>query len=137
MKYLLDTNVVSEVRKPNGNTNVLAWFDDVDGNDLFLSVLVVGEIRNGIERLRRRDADRSVEYEVWLTALKRQYRERILRIDSEIAEAWGHINALRSLPVVDGLLAATALQHGLTMVTRNAKDFVDTGVNVLDPFADR
>ena|SRR5690554_5927497 len=135
MSYLLDTNVVSEIRKPRADSRVVAWFGGVDGAELFLSVLVVGEIRQGIERLRSRDAERASQLDAWLAKLKQDYGERVLMVSIEVAEEWGRLNAVRSLPVIDGLLAATASVHGLTLVTRNVSDLRGTGVALLDPFA--
>ena len=134
MSYLLDTNVLSELRKSKGDTRVKTWFEKVEGNDLFLSVLVVGEIRQGIERLKPRDPKQAQVYELWLTTLKRDYRERVLTVGRDVAETWGRLNAVRTLPVIDGLLAATALVHDLTLVTRNVTDVAQTGVSLLNPF---
>ncbi len=134
MSYLLDTNVLSELRKSKGDTRVKTWFEKVEGNDLFLSVLVVGEIRQGIERLKPRDPEQAQVYELWLTTLKRDYRERVLTVGRDIAETWGRLNAVQALPVIDGLLAATALVHDLTLVTRNVTDVARTGVSLLNPF---
>lgn len=134
MSYLLDTNVLSELRKPKGDTGVKVWFEQVDGNDVFLSVLVVGEIRQGIERLKPRDPEQAHVYELWLATLKRDYRERVLEVGCDVAETWGRLNAAQTLPVIDGLLAATALVHNLTLVTRNVADVARTGANLLNPF---
>lgn len=134
MSYLLDTNVLSELRKPQGNANVKRWFAGVDGDALFLSVLVLGEIKQGVVRLSKRDSAQAAVYESWLRTLKTDYRERVLELNSEIAERWGVLNAHESLPVIDGLLAATALVHGLTLVTRNTKDVARSGVETLNPF---
>jgi toxin FitB len=135
MSYLLDTNVVSEIRKARPDERVATWFESVHSGHLYLSVLVVGEIRQGIDRLNRRDPTQAAVFATWLAALKRTYADRVLDIDREIAETWGALNAARPLPVVDGLLAATALVHDLTLVTRDEHDLVDAGVRVLDPFA--
>ena len=134
MSYLLDTNILSELRKSKGDTRVKTWFEKVEGNDLFLSVLVVGEIRQGIERLKPRDPEQAQVYELWLTTLKRDYRERVLTVGRDVAETWGRLNAVQTLPVIDGLLAATALVHDLTLVTRNVTDVARTGVSLLNPF---
>ncbi|MBX3140305.1 MAG: type II toxin-antitoxin system VapC family toxin [Trueperaceae bacterium] len=134
MSYLLDTNVISEIRKANANTGVRAWLAGVQNRQLFLSVLVVGEIRQGIERLRSRDAYRAAQLEAWLGTLGTEYADRILRVSIEVAEAWGRLNAVRTLPVIDGLLAATAYVHGLTLVTRNTADFDGLEVEALNPF---
>ena len=137
MSFLLDTNVISEARRPAGNPNVRAWLAETRGTDLYLSVLVVGEIRQGIERLRRRDPTQAAVYEAWLTTLRRQYADRVLPITAEVAEEWGRLNATAPLPVIDGLLAATAKVQGLILVTRNTADVARTGVRLLDPFAPR
>lgn len=134
MSYLLDTNVLSELRKPQGNPNVKRWFAGVGGDALFLSVLVLGEIKQGVVRLSKRDPAQAAVYESWLETLKTDYRERVLELDAEIAERWGVLNAHEPLPVIDGLLAATALVHGLTLVTRNTKDVARSGVETLNPF---
>lgn len=134
MSYLLDTNVLSEARKQSGNPKVRAWLASVKGSDLYLSVLVIGEIRQGIERLRRRDPAQAGVYEVWLSTLQRDYADRILPITAEIAEEWGRVAVPDPVPVVDGLIAATALVHGMTLVTRNTADLVRTGARLLNPF---
>lgn len=135
MTFLLDTNVISEARKPAGDANVRAWLTSVRGTDLYLSVLVVGEVRQGITRLRRRDPVQAAVYEAWLTRLHQHYAGRILPITAEIAEEWGRLNVPDPLPVIDGLLAATARVHGLTLVTRNTADLARSGVRMLNPFA--
>lgn len=134
MSFLLDTNVVSEIRKPNRNAGVSAWFEGVDSGDLYLSVLVVGEIRQGIERLRRRDPQHSDVFERWLTVLKEDFDQRLLPVSSSVAERWGHLNAVQPLPVVDGLLAATAIEHDLTLVTRDDRTLVESGARLLNPW---
>lgn len=134
MTYLLDTNVLSEARKPRGDRGVKRWMKTVSGRDLFLSVLVVGEIRQGIERLRRRDAAQADVFEAWLGRLGQQYADRILDVTPPIAEEWGRINVPDPLPTVDALLAATAKVHGLTLVTRNTADLRRTGAKLFNPF---
>lgn len=134
MSYLLDTNVISEARKPGGSQNVKQWLASVRGDDLYLSVLVLGEVRQGIERLRRRAPAQANVYDAWLTRRRQDYSDRVLPITVEVAEEWGRLNAIRPLPTVDGLLAATALVHNLTLVTRNTADLAQTGVQVLNPF---
>jgi predicted nucleic acid-binding protein len=133
--FLLDTNVVSEVRKKEPNPGVSEWFASVPADQLFLSVLVVGEIRQGIERLIRRDPAQAEIYEQWLYRLVNAYGDRIVPITARVAEAWGRVNVPDPVPVVDGLMAATALVHGWTLVTRNLGDFASAGVPLLNPFA--
>ena len=106
----------------------------MDADDLFLSVLVVGEIRNGIEKVRRRDGAAAAALEGWLEGLVASHGDRILPVDRKVAEEWGRLASRRTLPVVDGLMAATAIVHGLTLVTRNVRDVSGTGATVLDPF---
>ena len=134
MSWLLDTNVVSEVRKPSGDPRVKAWFESVDGRALHVSVLLLGEVRQGIERLWQRDPAAASVYERWLAGLQHEVADRIIPISAAIAEAWGRLNAPRPLPAVDGLLAATAMVSGLTLVTRNTRDVAGTGVALLNPF---
>ena len=135
MSFLVDTNVLSEARKASGDAGVKRWFAEVPAEQLFLSVLVIGEIRRGIDRLRRRDPAQAEAFEPWLQALWTQYADRILPVTAEVCEAWGRMNVPDPLPVIDGLLAATAFVHGLTVVTRNTGDLARAGVAVLNPFS--
>lgn len=134
MSFLLDTNVVSEVRRSRGAVLVKSWFDSVDAEDLYLSVLVLGEVRRGIERLRRRDTLQAAMFEGWLAQLRRDYADRIVPITAEIAEEWGRLNVPDPLPAIDGLMAATARVRGMTLVTRNTADLARTDVPLLNPF---
>ena len=135
MSYLLDTNVISELRKGQRCApDVASWFAEVSSGEVYLSALTVGEIRKGIENLRRRDEQRAEALDAWLQELREVYSDRILPIDEAIAEQWGRFNVPDSLPVLDSLLAATASVHGLTLVTRNLKDVKRTGVDCLNPF---
>lgn len=135
MSYLLDTNVVSELRKgARSSAKVRTWIASVADDDLYLSVLVVGELRQGIERLRKRDPSAVKSIGHWFDALVERYASRVIPIDAVVAEQWGRLNVPDPLSAVDGLLAATALVHDLTLVTRNVRDVKRTGVRVLDPF---
>lgn len=134
MSFLLDTNVVSEIRKKVPNEGVADWFASVPANGLFLSVLVIGEIRQGVDRLARRDPRQATVLERWLTQLVNVYGDRVVPVTTEIAETWGRLNVPDRLPVVDSLLAATALVHDWTLVTRNVSDIASTGARLLDPF---
>lgn len=139
MNFILDTNVISEARKGSrADAGVRRWLDSVDTENLYLSVLVVGEVRQGIEGLRRRDPVQAGHLETWLAGLRRRYAERILPVDQEIAEEWGRMNAPDPGSTRGGLMAATAKVRGMTFVTRNTADVARTGARLLDPFdADR
>lgn len=136
MSYLLDTNVISELRKgERADPGVVAWFTDLDEEEIFLSVMTIGEIRRGIEGIRRRDLDSAAALDGWLARLTETHGERILAVDRAIAGEWGRLNVPDPLPVVDGLLAATAKVLGLTLATRNVGDVKSTGVDLVNPFA--
>ncbi len=136
MSYLLDTNVISELRKgQRADSKVTAWFAELADEEIFLSVLTIGEIRRGIESVRRRDSDSAAALDRWLALLTEAHGDRILPIDRSIAEEWGRMNVPDPLPVVDGLLAATARVLGLTLVTRNVADVGGAEVEIFDPFA--
>ena len=136
--YLLDTNMLRETRKgKRANPGVLAWLESVEDADLFLSVLVVGEIRRGVEQARSRTPAKARTLEVWLTGLEQRYGERVLPLTTEIAAEWGRLSAHCPLSPLDGLVAATALVHDLTVVTRNVNDMVLSGVKLLNPFTDK
>lgn len=133
MSFLLDTNVLSDLRKAQPHRALARWFADQDADHLFLSVVTVGEIRQGVEQLRHRDAPRSTALDQWLTDLVRAYGDHVLAVDQTVADRWGRFRAIRSLPVMDALIAATAHVHGLTVVTRNDRDFAGLPVKVLNP----
>ena len=135
--FLLDTNIVSELRLGQRcNAGVASWYDGVQGTELFTSALVIGEIRKGIARLRRRrDYHQAEILEVWLETSRDFFANRILPVDAAVADAWGQMYAVRNVPTVDGLLAATAKVHGLTLVTRNLSHVQGLGADLLNPFA--
>jgi len=115
---------------------VQAWYTASVAAEVLISVLVIGEIRSGIDRLRaRRDYAQADGIEQWLEAVKSDFAGRILDVTTSIAERWGALNASRRLPTVDGLIAATALEHDLTLVTCNRPALIETGVRLLDPWA--
>ncbi|MFF1820043.1 type II toxin-antitoxin system VapC family toxin [Kribbella sp. NPDC058245] len=135
--FLLDTNVVSELRRPRPDPGVIDWIDAVRSSDLRLSVLTVGEISQGIERLALRDAPQAQAIAQWRDRLINGYGDRIVPVSREVAETWGRLNAVRPLPVIDSLLAATAIVHDWTLVTRDSAAHTGTGVKLLDPFSSR
>jgi predicted nucleic acid-binding protein len=136
VSYLLDTNVISELRKGRrANASVLRWFAEVPDDEVWLSVLVVGELRQGAERVRRRDPTSARRLDHWIKKLVAEFEDRILVVDRDVAELWGTLNVPDPLPAIDGLLAATALTHDLVLVTRNGNDVATTGVRIVNPFA--
>jgi predicted nucleic acid-binding protein len=138
--FLLDTNVISELVKPKPEPKVTAWIDATDEDRLFLSVLTLGEIRKGVVLLPR--SARRTALDVWLSEeLLFRFSDRILGVDLEVADRWGHLAGLTGakgvqLSVIDGLLAATAIQHNLTLVTRDTSDVAATGVSLFNPWTD-
>ena len=138
MSYLIDTNIISEIRKGDRcNSRVSAWYAALNASDIYLSVLVLGEIRKGIERARRKEPLRADALEAWLSALERSFSDRLLPIDRSVADEWGRMTAKRSLATVDALLAATAKVNSMTLVTRNSADVADLGADVFNPFEAR
>jgi predicted nucleic acid-binding protein len=133
VSFLLDINAISEIRRGR-DQHVQAWASAVSAGDLYLSVLTIGEIRKGIERLRARDLLQAQTFATWLAELEHRFAQRILNIDARIAQEWGRLNALTPHNTVDSLIAATALVHGLTVVTRNTADFQGCEVALLNPW---
>jgi len=136
--FLVDTNVISEVRKKSkANTGVRAFFKQAieDKTRIFISVVTVGELRRGVERIRYRgDVRQANQLEKWLAGLLTEYQDHILDINQDIAQLWGRLRVPHPENVLDKQIAATALIYELTIVTRNYKDFVKTGVRVLNPY---
>ena len=133
--YLLDTNVLSETRKKQADAGVTAFLEAVDSSALYLSVLTIGELRKGVAVKRRTDPLAAKALAAWVEGLEFGFADRILGIDAATARLWGDWSADRPRPVVDTLLAATAVQHGLTLVTRNARDVSGLLVKVHNPWA--
>jgi hypothetical protein len=135
LNWLIDTNVLSELRRPQPQPAVLDWFEKHPRRTLYLSVLTLGEIRKGIAKMppgQRRDA-----LDHWLEQdLAVYFSGRLLPVDAATADAWGQLSARvqRPLPAIDGLLAATAIRHGMSLVTRNTHDFEDLGLSVINPW---
>ena len=133
---LLDTNILSELRRgQRADAGLLAWFGTEPEKGMFLSVVTLGEIRKGIERIRPRDPSQAAALEGWLGRLKQQFSGKLLPVTAEISDRWGRMQGSRPLPVVDSLLGATAFERDLTLVTRNESDFSGLGIRVLNPFS--
>lgn len=136
MSFLLDTVVLSELRKAKPSRKVVQWFKAQKAESLFISVVSIGEIERGIERARKADAEFAAELEHWLETLLSVYGDRLLPVSANAARLWGKLSAKLGHDGADLLIAATALSHGTTVVTRNVKHFVPTGVQVFNPFDD-
>lgn len=136
MKFLLDINIISEMRKrERADANVARWSVRTPVEEMGTSVIVLAEIRRGIELKRRRDPAQAKSLDQWFARMRARLGERVLPVDEPIADAWALLGIPNPLPLIDGLLAATAKVHGLTLVTRNVADLHRTGVTLLDPFA--
>jgi predicted nucleic acid-binding protein len=137
LSYLIDTNVLSELRRKAPDAGVVAWFAQRPASTLFLSVLTLGEIRKGIEGLA--DASRRLALSDWLEAeLPAFFTGHLLPVDAAVADRWGRLLATagRPVPAIDSLLAATALHHDLTLVTRNVRDFTGFGLQLINPWSE-
>jgi len=137
LRVLLDTCVLSELRRPNGNPAVRGAVNALKEEDLFISVISIGEIMKGISLLRAGAKRRALES--WLQTLERDYIDRLLAVDLETCRLWGEITARaqktgRVVHATDGLIAATSLRHGLHVITRNSSDFEPTGASILNPW---
>ncbi|HEX9198702.1 MAG TPA: type II toxin-antitoxin system VapC family toxin [Acidobacteriaceae bacterium] len=135
VQYLLDTNILSETRKKIADEKVLAFVADTDPSTLYVSVLTLGELRKGVAQKHLTDPAAAKSISAWIDGLEFGFAELILGIDATTARLWGELSAQRPRPVVDTLLAATAMAHGLTFVTRNTNDVEDIDVRLLNPFA--
>lgn len=135
MSFLIDTNIISEVRKgARCDRHVAAWYASIADNDLYLSVLVLGEIHKAVETARPRDPAKAEALAIWLDQVHRAFEGRILSVDYNVASEWGRISALRSIPTTVGLLAATAKVNGMTLVSSHDEEVAGLGVRVLNPF---
>ena len=136
MKFLLDTNIISEIRKRDrAHPNVVRWVARTPAEEIGTSVLVLAEIRHGIELKRRNDPEQAKALDRWFSQMRIRLGDRVLPVDEPVAQAWALLGIPDPLPLIDGLLAATAKVHGLTLVTRNVADIAVVGVSLLDPFS--
>ena len=135
--YLLDTNVISETRKTRADGGVIAFLSAAEPAGLFLSVLTLGELRKGVAAKRRTDPLAADQLGSWVEGIETTFADRVLPVDAATARRWGELSANRNWPVIDTLIAATAIRHGLTLVTRNVRDVESTGVPLVDPWQAR
>ena len=135
--WLLDTMVISELRKRNPNENVVNWLSSTPEKSLFLSVVTISEIQRGIAVQRRKDAPFAERLQCWLVDMMRNYGDRVLPVTPEVACRWGELTAIAGHDGADVMIAATALQHGLAVVTRNERHFRQFSVQVFNPYADK
>lgn len=134
--YLVDTNILSELRKGKRcDSGVRQWFEEAVSEELFISVLVLGEIRKGIERIRQRDLPQARALEKWLLWVATEFQDRLLPVDEKVADQWGRLGLQQTVPVLDGLLAATAIVHGLAVVSRDEEGFRNSGARLINPFS--
>jgi toxin FitB len=134
--FLLDTNILSELRKESRcDTGVRNWVEGTAAEELYVSALVLGEIRQGVERIRMRDQTQARALEKWLQSLSTEFTDRILPVDERVADQWGRLGLRQPVPTLDAFLAATALVHDLTVVSRDEDGFRHTGVRVINPFS--
>jgi predicted nucleic acid-binding protein len=134
LQYLLDTNVLSETRRKLADARVIAFLTAVESSALYISVLTLGELRKGVAHKSRSDPDAAKRIADWVEGLEVSFADRIVGIDLATAKLWGELSAVRPRPVIDTLLAATAVVHEMTLVTRNISDIQDVPVKVLDPW---
>jgi predicted nucleic acid-binding protein len=132
--YLLDTNVISETRKVQADAGVMSFLTRAAADHLFLSVLTVGELRRGVKAKRKSDPAAAERLGDWVDGIETTFADRVIPLDAVVARLWGELTAARSLPVVDTLIAGTAIALGLTLVTRNTRDVASTGVTLIDPW---
>jgi toxin FitB len=132
--YLLDTNLISETRKLRADAGVMAFLAAADSAGLFLSLLTLGELRKGVEARRHSDSVTAARLAAWVDDIETTFADRVLPVDGAAARLWGELSARRSLPVIDTLIAATAITRDLTLVTRNTHDVAATGVPLVDPW---
>lgn len=135
--YLIDAVVLSELRKRRRDSRLAAWVERQRATDLFVSVITIGEIERGVARQRATDPDFAVALATWLDRVLALYSDRILPFDLQIARRWGQLSAALANDSADLMISATALEHGLIVVTRNVSDFAPTGVATLNPFGSR
>lgn len=135
MSYLLDTNVISELRKrERGDPGVVRWADSVDLSETYTSVLVIGELRRGALLKHRSDAAQGDMLARWVERVRLEFGSRVLPVDERVADVWSSMGIPDRLPVIDALVAATAIVHGLTIVTRDVSDVTRAGAKVFNPF---
>jgi predicted nucleic acid-binding protein len=136
VKFLLDTNIISEIRKRDrAHPNVARWIAQIPVDEIGTSVIVLAEIRRGIELKRRSDPQQTKSLDRWFAQMRTRLGDRVLPIDEPVAEVWALLGIPNPLPLIDGLLAVTAKVHCLTLVTRNVGDVAGAGVSVVDPFS--
>ncbi len=134
MKYLLDTNVISELRKKAPNSKVIKWFCNIHSSQLYLSCLTIGEIKVGILKIGKKDQQASLGLMKWLNSLTIDYAEQIIGINLEICEEWAELMSIDSTNAIDSLIAAQAKQGNMTLVTRNVKHYHMFDLKILNPF---
>jgi predicted nucleic acid-binding protein len=137
VSFLVDTNVLSELRKrERGHPNLYSWTEATGWNALHTSWIAIAELKRGVELIRRRDKPQAIVLQAWLAEILERLRDRILPVDRAVAEIWADLMVPNPRSPLDTLIAATARAHGLTLVTRNVRDFANCGIPLLDPWND-
>ncbi len=134
MKYLLDTNIISELRRKFPNERLIEWINDIDSEDLYMSVITIGELRAGALKKSKKDSTQGQLLMKWVDELSRSYQDQILEINMEDCESWGELLAIDSTNGIDALIAAQAIKNKMTVVTRNQKHFEVFDIKLINPF---
>jgi predicted nucleic acid-binding protein len=134
MKYLLDTNIISELRKKKPDQKLIEWYQTIDTDSIFISCITIGEINHGIHKIRKTDKELSIKLNLWLEEIKTTHSDRIISVDIDIAMIWGELLSFNSTNSTDALIAAQGIKHKMTIVTRNTSHFKDFKVKIINPF---
>jgi predicted nucleic acid-binding protein len=134
LNYLIDTNVISETRRKKADEGVMEFIHSQPSAALFISVLTIGELKKGVDIATRLNPAEAIILNQWFSWVKSTYQDRFIEINHEVAEIWGQLSAIRTLPMVDGFLAATAIAQNMTLVTRNVRDFTGLNISLLNPW---
>ncbi len=134
MKYLIDTNIISELRKKKPDQNLIEWYQSIDTDSIFISCITIGEINYGICKIKKTDKELSIKLNLWLEEIKTTDSDRIISVDIDVAMIWGELLSLNSTNSTDALIAAQGIKHKMMIATRNTSHFQDYKVKIINPF---